>query len=245
MMRWNEGAARSKTTYEGREYDYVFDIELDDTKASLKLPYNVSEDPYHAAQKFIHKHELSQYFLDQIAHFIINNTRSETIGDQNATRSYFDPFTGENRYVPPAAAASAEPNGTGPSYADPFTGFDPVSSPSQQGSINHELIRFEGSGAYKTGSSIDVDVARPHKQARGNEYYPHLELILFDQVNSEPILRKAKELQQAAHLGGDLSNIQNLMSRLDRIDSKDDFQTELQSLFEMMSSWPRGDDMIE
>ena len=59
-----------KTSYLGTEYDYLLDIELDDSKASLKLPYNVSEDPYHAAQKFIHDNELSQLFLDQIVQFI-------------------------------------------------------------------------------------------------------------------------------------------------------------------------------
>ena len=117
-----KGSSRKKASYLGKEYDYVFDIELDDTKASLKLPYNVSEDPYHAAQKFIHEHELSQLFLDQIAEFIINNTKSETIGDPTVTRSYYDPFTGENRYVPPAAQGSTNGSHSNGGFNDPFTG---------------------------------------------------------------------------------------------------------------------------
>lgn len=114
------GGARQKTSYLGKEYDYVFDIELDDTKSALKLPYNVSEDPYHAAQKFIHEHELSQYFLDQIAQFIINNTKSETIGDASQGSTYYDPFTGENRYVPGSESSNGRPNPSG--FLDPFTG---------------------------------------------------------------------------------------------------------------------------
>lgn len=49
---------------------FVFDIELDQG-VNLKLDFNLTEDPYHAAQKFIHKHDLSQHFLDQIAQFLI------------------------------------------------------------------------------------------------------------------------------------------------------------------------------
>ena len=46
--------ANSKITYEGKEYDYVFDIDIDDG-VMLKLPYNLTEDPWMAAQQFIHK----------------------------------------------------------------------------------------------------------------------------------------------------------------------------------------------
>lgn len=110
-------------TYLGKEYDYVFDIELDEFKESLKLPYNVSEDPYHAAQKFIHKHELSQMFLDQIAQFIMTNTQSETIGDASIGHTFYDPFTGDNRYVPPNQVSNgADSNSASSRFADPFTG---------------------------------------------------------------------------------------------------------------------------
>lgn len=93
------GGQRQKVNYMGNEYDYLFDIELDDN-AKLKLPYNLTEDPYHAAQKFIYKHDLSQHFLDQIAQFLIQNTESQVIGSTNQSSGYNDPLTGENRYVP-------------------------------------------------------------------------------------------------------------------------------------------------
>lgn len=84
-------ATGEKVLYEGKYYDYVFSVALDDS-TSLKLPYNVSEDPWFAAQAFIHRHELSQLFLDQIAQFIIKNTEGMVI-DQRAS-DYTDPFTG-------------------------------------------------------------------------------------------------------------------------------------------------------
>lgn len=110
----NADAPAGKIMYEGKEYDYVFDVDLD-TGGKMKLPYNVTEDPWHAAQKFIHRHELNQYYLDQIANFIIQNTKGMVIG--NAVPStYQDPFTGGSRYIPgtsakpqPAQQASRQP----------------------------------------------------------------------------------------------------------------------------------------
>ena len=80
--------------YQGKEYDYVFDIEIDEPRTTLKLPYNVTEDPWMAAQTFIHKyvavvafariyvefktifcrHDLAQLYLDEIANHIVKNT---------------------------------------------------------------------------------------------------------------------------------------------------------------------------
>lgn len=65
-----------KTLYEGREYDYVFSVDVEDGKPALKLPYNNGEDPYMSAQKFIYKYELPQTYLDQVANFIIQNAKS-------------------------------------------------------------------------------------------------------------------------------------------------------------------------
>ena len=112
-------AGKSKITYLGKEYDYVFDIQLDDApNMKLKLPYNLSDDPYMTAQTFIHEHELSQTFLDEIARFIMNNTEGQTI--TSASSSYYDPFTGENRYIP-SSSNNLPPTNTGP-LVDPFTG---------------------------------------------------------------------------------------------------------------------------
>jgi phospholipase A-2-activating protein len=84
-------ATGGKIMYEGQYYDYVFNVELDEGNP-LKLPYNVTDDPWYAAQAFIHRHELSQMFLDQIAQFVITNTKGMVI-DQRAV-DFADPFNG-------------------------------------------------------------------------------------------------------------------------------------------------------
>ncbi|KAI1297906.1 Phospholipase A-2-activating protein [Halotydeus destructor] len=63
-----------KKEYEGKFYDYVFSVDIEDGAPPLKLPYNVGENHYMAAQEFIHKHNLDQLFLEQIAQFIIKNS---------------------------------------------------------------------------------------------------------------------------------------------------------------------------
>lgn len=84
-------ATGEKIMFEGKYYDYVFNVDLDEG-VPLKLPYNLTEDPWHAAQAFIHRHELNQMFLDQVANFIVTNTKGMVI-DQRAS-DYTDPFTG-------------------------------------------------------------------------------------------------------------------------------------------------------
>lgn len=100
-----------------QEYDYVFTVDLDE-KGTLKLPYNITEDPWFAAQKFIHKNNLSQLFLDQVANFIVNNTKGMQLGTSTSNREFEDPFTGGGRYVPGSTGGGGFSGGA----ADPFTG---------------------------------------------------------------------------------------------------------------------------
>lgn len=66
-------APGSKVMFEGQEYDHVFNVDVDEGVV-LKLPYNDSEEPYVAAQRFIHRHNLPQDYLDQVASFITKNS---------------------------------------------------------------------------------------------------------------------------------------------------------------------------
>ncbi|XP_033096894.1 phospholipase A-2-activating protein-like [Anneissia japonica] len=109
--------AGQKVMYEGKEYDYVFSVDMEEGRPALKLPYNVSDDPWHVAQQFIHKHELSQAYLEQIANFIISNTAGVTLG--TAAPAYTDPYTGGGRYVPQGSSSGAQPPTV---HSDPFTG---------------------------------------------------------------------------------------------------------------------------
>ncbi|KAK8763572.1 hypothetical protein V5799_033821 [Amblyomma americanum] len=102
----NSDTPVGKIMYEGKEYDYVFDVDLD-TGGKMKLPYNVKDDPWHVAQDFIHQNNLSQFYLDQVANFIIQNTKGMVI-ENTAPSTYQDPFTGGSRYIPGTAATPAQ-----------------------------------------------------------------------------------------------------------------------------------------
>lgn len=106
-----------KKLHEGKEYDYVFDVDISDNAPPIKLPYNRTEDPWHAAQTFIHKHNLPQVYLEQVANFIITNSDGVP-APQPTPAGYVDPFTGGSRYIPGSGSSRAEVVGN----ADPFTG---------------------------------------------------------------------------------------------------------------------------
>ncbi|KAI0975651.1 ubiquitin homeostasis protein lub1 [Xylaria arbuscula] len=94
------GSSGKKVEYNGQSYDYVFDVAIEEGQPSLKLPYNLSENPYARAQKFIDDNELSQNFLDQVAQFIVGNTQGATIGETSEAQSGSDPYGTESRYRP-------------------------------------------------------------------------------------------------------------------------------------------------
>ena len=108
------GSSGKKIDYLGKDYDYVFDVDIEDGKPPLKLPYNLSQNPYEAATKFIEDNELPISYLDQVANFITTNTQGATIGQVSngpqITPAGADPWGMENRYRPgdtsiPAPAA--------------------------------------------------------------------------------------------------------------------------------------------
>ncbi|PVV03776.1 hypothetical protein BB560_001735 [Smittium megazygosporum] len=98
-----------KQLFEGKEYDYVFSVDLEDGKPVKKLPYNVSENPYTAAQRFIEKSDISPTYLDEIANFIIKNSEGVSLGSNNEN---VDPFTGKNRYIPSEVYPKEDPVAT-------------------------------------------------------------------------------------------------------------------------------------
>ena len=97
------GSSGRKTEYLGQDYDYVFDVDIEDGKPPLKLPYNASQNPYEAATKFIQDNELPIGYLDQLANFITTNSQGTTI-EQNTQASQVppgaDPWGMESRYRP-------------------------------------------------------------------------------------------------------------------------------------------------
>ncbi|KAM9329760.1 phospholipase A-2-activating protein [Gastrophryne carolinensis] len=169
-----------KVLFEGKEYDYVFTIDVNESGPSYKLPYNITEDPWLVAHNFLQRNDLNPMFLDQVAKFILDNTGGQTLTATNA--GYSDPFTGGGRYIPGGPATSG-------SGADPFTG----GSRYMPGSSSTNSVPaigadpFTGRNAYKSAAS----------QAT-NSYFPKREPVTFEQANPVQILGKLKELNENA-----------------------------------------------
>ncbi|KAL0816463.1 hypothetical protein Bca101_072907 [Brassica carinata] len=94
----------------GVQYDFVFDVDIGDGEPIRKLPYNRSDNPYDAADKWLLKENLPLAYRQQIVEFILQNSGQK---DFNFNPSFRDPFTGANAYVPGqsshAAATTAKP----------------------------------------------------------------------------------------------------------------------------------------
>nr|XP_057923189.1 phospholipase A-2-activating protein [Doryrhamphus excisus] len=176
--------------YEGKEYDYVFTIDVNEGGPSMKLPYNVSEDPWLTAHNFLQKNDLSPMFLDQVAKFIIENTKGHELGATQPAGG--DPFTGGARYIP--GSTDKRPNFGG----DPFTGsgrYIPGSEPSPV-APGRVADPFTGGGAYSSAAL---------QQKTTNVYFPKTDGVTFEQANISQIMGKLKELNGGAPLEHKLS----------------------------------------
>ncbi|KAF1953474.1 PFU-domain-containing protein [Byssothecium circinans] len=99
------GSSGRKITYNGKDYDHVFDVDIEEGKPPLKLPYNLSQNPYEVARKFCEDYKLPLTYLDQVTNFIVQNTQGQTLG-QSAPAQGTDPWGSESRYRPGDATAA-------------------------------------------------------------------------------------------------------------------------------------------
>lgn len=95
----DSAASGNKVMHNGQEYDYVFDVDIEDGKPPLKLPYNATQNPYDAATKFLQDNELPMSYLEETANFVIKNSQGAQLGQQ-AQSGGADPWGTENRYRP-------------------------------------------------------------------------------------------------------------------------------------------------
>lgn len=115
-----------KQLYQGREYDYVFDIDLGGGAPMLKLPYNAGQNSYAAAQDFLFANDLPLGYIDQIADFIEKNTGGVKLGGS----ANVDPYTGASSYRSAGSAGPSTSNASSTFSGDPFTGGGRTSAPS-------------------------------------------------------------------------------------------------------------------
>lgn len=173
-----------KKLFEGKEYDYVFSVDVDDNAPPLKLPYNRGEDPWMSAQNFIHKNELPQSYLDQVANFIIKNSDNAPI-IETSSGSYHDPFTGAGRYIPGGESEFNTDSGN----VDPFTGSTSYSTGQHTNAsvpVNfiprsgQNLDPFTGSSSHTTTSSTSV------------KHFPYSQFTTITTCDPAKVLTKLK-----------------------------------------------------
>lgn len=80
------GGSSGKKEYNGVEYDYVFDVDVEDGKPPLKLPYNASENPYAAAERFLANNDLPGSYADEVVRFINQNTSGFQLDQQQGNK---------------------------------------------------------------------------------------------------------------------------------------------------------------
>ena len=83
-----------------------------------------------------------------------------------------------------------------------------------------------------------------------NEYFPQPSFISFDQVNSAPIIKKLRELQEKLIAEGqrnealiDKNNIElieHLMNDFGNLEQASQFNDQLELVFQLIDLWPKG-----
>ncbi|KAJ8700517.1 WD repeat protein Lub1 [Pleurotus ostreatus] len=175
-----------KQLYQGKEYDYVFDVDIQDGVPPLKLPYNVTENPYSSAQRFLAANELPLTYLDEVVRFIERNTAGVNIGTSGS--EYVDPYTGASRYQ---SSVPSAPQADTSMYVDPYTGASrytgtPASAPSSTPATNY-MDPFTGASRY-SGAPAPAQVA-PVAPA----ILPVPKAITFKQANVAAMQNKVQQ----------------------------------------------------
>ena len=162
------GGGGGKKEHAGVEYDFVFDVDIQEGAPTLKLPFNRGDNPYAAAELFLENNGLDPGYREQVVNFIVQNA-GEDAAYQGAN---VDPFTGGGAYVPGGGGGG----GTGGTHSyggshDPFT----------------------GGGAYAPGGGAPASAPTTALPA-GLKYVPMRRCVFFESAKFEPMLKKLGEL---------------------------------------------------
>lgn len=87
-------SSQKKTEYNGKEYDFVFDVDVKEGAPPLKLPYNASDNPYTVAEKFLADNDLPTLYVQQVVEFITKNTQGVqlTVEDSASPQKKYTTF---------------------------------------------------------------------------------------------------------------------------------------------------------
>ncbi|KAI0053878.1 PFU-domain-containing protein [Auriscalpium vulgare] len=173
--------------HEGKEYDYVFDVDIQDGVPPLKLPYNANENPYAAAQRFLERNELPMTYIDQVVQFIEKNTAGVKLGGSD---EFVDPYTGASRYRSAGAPAQAAAS----SYSDPYTGSSRYVSTAPTTPLASAVASsdpFTGAGRYVPGGVASKAVSK------APAVIPVYKTVPFKQANVNAMQGKLYQFDQA------------------------------------------------
>lgn len=180
--------------YNGKEYDYVFDVDIQDGVPPLKLPYNANENPFSAAQRFLEQNDLPLSYIDQVVQFIEKNTGGVNLG---GNEEFVDPFTGASRYRPPGSTSSAPPSSA---YSDSYPGESryistgsPAITPPALSSSSTFSDPFTGPSRYVPGSTTTMS----QPSAPTVSVIPTSRALSFKQANVSAMQGKLYQFDQA------------------------------------------------
>ncbi len=194
-----------KKLHEGKEYDYVFDVDIQDGVPPLKLPFNSTDNPYAAAQKFLEKNDLPQQYLDQIVRFIEQNTAGVSLGGSQ----YVDPYTGASRYQPAGSSSS------GAGAAAP-----PLKLRHNRSTQELTVVTYTGARNVDpfTSSAPSSSAAANSAASSSSRILPQRTFLAFRSANFAAIKNKLTQLnqQESVQLSStELSQIDQLISQLE------------------------------
>lgn len=181
-----------KQLYQGKEYDYVFDVDVQEGMPPLKLPYNANENPYTAAQRFLESHDLPMTYLDQVVKFIEQNAGGVNLGGGGG--QFVDPYTGASRYQPASTAAGSG----GSEFMDPFTGASRYrAAPSTPPAVPSTASSDPWTGGSRYSRATSAAAARRPSTATRGKIIPVRKPLSFRQANVSAMQGKLHQLDQA------------------------------------------------
>ncbi|KAJ7073982.1 phospholipase A-2-activating protein [Mycena amicta] len=174
------GSEKTKVFFEGREYDYVWSVAIEDGEPALKLPYNVSEAPADAAARFLERNGLPLSHVTTVVDFIYQNTAGQSLGPGGG-EDFVDPFTGASRYRSSAAPSSSATTPAS-SYMDPYTGASryTASPAANAGAASSYMDPYTGASRYSGGGAAP---AAPSPAPKPAGILPVVQPVLLKEGN--------------------------------------------------------------
>lgn len=92
-----------KKEFEGKSYDYVFDVDIEEGQPPLKLPVNANDNAYVVADQFLVRYNLPATYRDEVVSFIFQNTNAVSLDPSGAPKGSAAPQHPAQAAQPPAS----------------------------------------------------------------------------------------------------------------------------------------------